>query len=99
MCSWEFERPLLLRACRGCFLGCTVPWIGAVPAVGGYGWQQGHPGGGTVGVGEELLAQAAQRLQDYLASVDNPNGTVLFVYRQIQVRVPPSLPSPPTHAN
>jgi hypothetical protein len=38
-----------------------------------------------VGTGEELLAQAAERLQDYLTAVNNPNGTVLFVYRQIQV--------------
>lgn len=54
-------------------------------AVGGYGWQTGHPGGGSVGVGEELLAQAATNLWGHLNDVGNPNKTVLFVYRQIQV--------------
>lgn len=52
-------------------------------AVGGYGWQQG--GGGVEGQGEELLAQAGTHLKDYLNSVGNPNNTVVFVYRQIQV--------------
>lgn len=38
-------------------------------AVGGYGWQTGHQGGGTVGTGEELQAQASTHLRDYLDAV------------------------------
>lgn len=54
-------------------------------AVAGYGWQTGHPGGGTQGMGEEWQTEATTHLQDYLGSVGNPNGTVVFQYRQIQV--------------
>ena len=53
-------------------------------AVGGYGWQTGHEGGGTVGVGEELQAQAITHLADGLAKLGN-NVTQIFSYRQIQV--------------
>ena len=55
-------------------------------AVAGYGWQQGHAGGGAVGRGEALLAAAATNARDYFAR--QPAGAarpVLFVYRQIQV--------------
>ena len=50
-----------------------------------------------MGVGEELLAQAGQHLRDYLTSVGNPNNTVVFVYRQIQVsggRIPSRILNP-----
>lgn len=53
-------------------------------AVAGYGWQTGHQGGGTPGVGEELQAAAATHLSDYLDAVGN-NSTAIFEYRQIQV--------------
>lgn len=53
-------------------------------AVGGYGWQTGHPGGGTIGTGEMLQAAAATHLLDYLQEVGN-NSTQIFEYRQIQV--------------
>jgi hypothetical protein len=53
-------------------------------AVAGYGWQTGHPGGGTVGTGEMLQAAAATHLADYLDAVGN-NSTQIFEYRQIQV--------------
>lgn len=62
-------------------------------AIGGYGWQQGTEGPGPamqLGSGEVNLAEAATHLQDYLAapnnsSSNNSNGTLVFVYRQIQV--------------
>ena len=53
-------------------------------AVAGYGWQTGHTGGGSVGVGEELQAQAAAHAVDYFDQVGN-NSTMIFEYRQIQV--------------
>jgi hypothetical protein len=53
-------------------------------AVGGYGWQTGHPGGGTVGTGEMLQAAAATHLADFLDAAGN-NSTQIFEYRQIQV--------------
>lgn len=46
-------------------------------SVAGYGWQQG--GGGVVGTGEVQLAAASTHVADYLASIGNPNSTVLFV--------------------
>lgn len=55
-------------------------------AVAGYGWQQGHAGGGAVGRGEALLAAAATHARDFFDAL--PAGSarpVLFVYRQIQV--------------
>ena len=52
-------------------------------AVAGYGWQQGHPGGGSPGREEALLAAAATHARDYFNEVNA--STVLFVYRQIQV--------------
>jgi hypothetical protein len=52
-------------------------------AVAGFGWQQGHPGGGSVGREEALLAAAATHARDYFLRVNAT--TTLFVYRQIQV--------------
>ena len=54
-------------------------------AVAGYGWQQGHTGGGRVGREEALLAAAATHARDYFARADVNASTVLFVYRQVQV--------------
>ena len=54
-------------------------------AVAGYGWQQGHEGGGRVGREEVLLAAAATHARDYFARADVNASTVLFVYRQVQV--------------
>jgi hypothetical protein len=53
--------------------------------VAGYGWQTGHPGGGEVGLGEMWQAEATLNLRTYLDSIGNPNQTVPFSYRQIQV--------------
>jgi len=53
-------------------------------AVSGYGWQTGHPGGGTIGTGEMLQAEAATHLLDFLETKGN-NSTQIFEYRQIQV--------------
>ena len=53
-------------------------------SVGGYGWQTGHPGGGSVGIGEELQAQASTHLRDYLDATNN-SRVQIFEYRQIQV--------------
>lgn len=47
-------------------------------------WQTGHPGGGSVGVGEELQAQASTHVRDYFAAIGH-TGTQVFEYRQIQV--------------
>jgi hypothetical protein len=52
-------------------------------AVAGFGWQQGHTGGGLPGHEEALLAAAATHARDYFALVNA--STTLFVYRQIQV--------------
>lgn len=52
-------------------------------AVAGFGWQQGHAGGGKTGREEALLAAAATRARDYFSRVNA--STALFVYRQIQV--------------
>jgi hypothetical protein len=52
-------------------------------AIAGYGWQQGHEGGGSPGREEALLAAAATHARDYFSRVNA--STVLFVYRQIQV--------------
>ena len=55
-------------------------------AVAGYGWQQGHTGGGRVGRGEALLAAAATHARDYFDTL--PAGApapALFIYRQVQV--------------
>ena len=53
-------------------------------AVAGNGWQTGHPGGGTVGLGEMWQAAASTHLADYLDAVGN-NSTMVFQYRQVQV--------------
>jgi hypothetical protein len=52
-------------------------------AVAGFGWQQGHPGGGKTGREEALLAAAATRARVFFNAANA--STVLFVYRQIQV--------------
>ena len=52
-------------------------------AVAGYGWQQGHPGGGSPGREDALLAAAATHARDFFSRTNA--STVLFVYRQIQV--------------
>jgi hypothetical protein len=53
--------------------------------VGGYGWQTGHPGGGSVGLGEMWQGEATENLQTYLSTFNNTNRTMVFQYRQIQV--------------
>jgi hypothetical protein len=52
--------------------------------VAGFGWQTGHTGGG-VGRGEAWQTAATTHLRDALEESGNPNGTVIFQYRQVQV--------------
>lgn len=64
----------------------TLALLGA-HAVAGYGWQQGGPASsaGAVGLGEAWQTAATTHLADHLRSVGNPNGTVVFQYRQTQI--------------
>lgn len=57
----------------------------AAHAVAGYGWQTGGGGGDSVGRGEEWQSAATTNVRAYLNEVNNPNNTVIFQYRQVQV--------------
>jgi len=57
--------------------------------IGTYGWQQGTGAlspGANLGDGDAYLSSAATHLSDYLASAGGgPRGTLVAVYRQVQV--------------
>ena len=101
LAGWAPSLPAWLPAAGGWSGRAKPTWFGANAsgldspstlallarhAVAGYGWQQGHAGGGAVGRGEAYLAAAATHARDYMDAL--PAGAprpMLFVYRQIQV--------------